>query len=98
MPNAVRTIYGDSATAVYGIIFSFTGTANLLILFLVPTDLGQEYGTVFKLSGVLCLIALFMLIFCLKEERLSRPLEQTEKEEEAEQITTFNQGYIAVKA
>ena len=72
MPNAMRTIYGESATAIYGIIFSFTGTANMLILFLVPTDLGQNYGTVFKLSAVLCFIALILLIFCLREERLSR--------------------------
>ena len=75
MPNAMLTIYGDSATAIYGIIFSFTGIANMLILFLVPTHLGQDYGTVFKLSAAFCLIALGLLIFGLKEERLQRPVE-----------------------
>ena len=40
MPNAIRTIYGESATAIYGIVFSFTGTANMMILFIVGSDLG----------------------------------------------------------
>lgn len=35
MPNALRTVFGDAATGIYGIIFSFTGLANILILFVV---------------------------------------------------------------
>ena len=72
LPNAVRTIYGESATSIYGVIFSFTGTANLLILFLVKSDLGQDYSKVFIISAVLSLIALVLLVFGFKEQRLTR--------------------------
>ena len=40
MPTVMRTIYGDSATAIYGIIFSFTGLANIMIMFIVKSEIG----------------------------------------------------------
>ena len=40
MPNALKTIYGDSATAIYGVILTYTGLANILILFVVKSEFG----------------------------------------------------------
>jgi len=74
MPNAMRAIYGESATTIYGIIFSFTGMANILILFIVKSDLGKDYSKVFYLSAGLSLIALILLICAFTEERLSKPV------------------------
>ena len=74
MPNVMRTIYGDSATAIYGIIFSFAGLANIMILFIVKSELGQNYNTVFYLSAGSSFVALILLVFFFREDRLSMPV------------------------
>lgn len=70
IPNLLKKIYGDSATAIYGLIITYTGIANILILFVVKSDFGQSYTKVYFLTAVLSLISLILLTFCFREERL----------------------------
>ena len=71
MPNALKNIYGETATGIYGFIFTFTGLSNLLILFVVKSRFGQTYENVYLMTAALSLIALVLLIFGFKEEPLS---------------------------
>jgi len=71
LPNALRTIYGETATGIYGILFTFTGLSNLLILFVVQSQFGQSYASVYHLTAVLSFVALVLLVFGFKEEPLT---------------------------
>ena len=72
MPNALRHIYGQqSASAIYGVLFTFTGLANLLMLFIVPSAFGQSYVQVYYLTAAFSILALILLLFGFKEQRLS---------------------------
>ena len=71
MPNALKKIYGETATGIYGFIFTFTGLSNLLILFVVKSSFGQDYTNVYYLTAALSLVALTVLIFGFTEEKLA---------------------------
>ena len=70
VPNALKTIYGNSAGVIYGVIFTFTGLANILILSVVRSDFANNYDKVYILSSCLSFVALVILVFGFREERL----------------------------
>ena len=67
VPNILKKIFGRQATSLYGIAFSYTGLASVLILVLLeiyPTD----YLMFFALSAILSLLALLVLLIRFDEE------------------------------
>jgi len=40
IPNALKELYGDKATEVYGVVFTYTGLSCLLIIFIVQAPFG----------------------------------------------------------
>lgn len=70
MPNALRLIYGQGASAIYGVVFSFAGISNLMMLGIVSSDFGQAYTKVYYLTAGLSLLAMQFLLFGFKEEQL----------------------------
>ena len=67
VPNILKKIFGRQATSLYGIAFSYTGLASVLILVLLeryPT----EYLMFFALSAILSFLALLVLLIRFNEE------------------------------
>ena len=62
IPNALKCLYGDRATEVYGIVFTYTGLSCLLIIFIVQAPFGQNYVQIFNLTAILSTISLFVLL------------------------------------
>jgi len=93
MPNALRLIYGqESASTIYGVVFTFTGVANLLMLVIVPSTFGQSYIKVYHLTAVFSVVALVLLLTCFKEERLSSAvfIKTDESQDECQKLETDN--------
>ena len=62
IPNVLRLIYGpESAGPIHGAIFSFTGLSNLMMLFIVPSNFGQNYIKVYYFTAFLSAFALTVL-------------------------------------
>ena len=71
MPTTLKLIYGpQSAGKIYGVLFSFTGIANLIIMILTKSELGKNYEAVLQISGYMSLLALLLLLFAFKEEKI----------------------------
>ena len=70
IPNALKNIFGDQATSVYGCIFTYTGISSLMMIFIVSSKFGEDYESVITFSAVLSMVALFVLVFFFKESRL----------------------------
>lgn len=68
VPTTLRKLYGEAASSIYGLIFTYTGLANLLIMIIVKSDFGRNYVQVFGLSAILSAIAFVILVTCFKEE------------------------------
>jgi hypothetical protein len=62
IPNALKVLYGDRATEVYGIVFTYTGLSCLLIIFIVQAPFGQNYEQIFKLTALLSTVSLIVLV------------------------------------
>ena len=44
VPNVLRIIYGEkSASIIYGVVFSFTGIAQVIIISVVLSQFGSNY-------------------------------------------------------
>jgi len=69
VPNILRKIFGDQATSLYGIAFSYTGLNSLLMVGLLLTSLGTDYIWFFGITGILSFVALMLLIFVFSEEK-----------------------------
>ena len=70
VPNALRAIYGEAASGIYGVIFTFTGLSSFVIMFVVKSDFGRDYAKVFTLSACLSGLAFLLLVFCFDERKL----------------------------
>ena len=70
IPSAIKQIFGEGATSVYGCIFTYTGVSSLMMIFVVNSHFGENYDQVFIFSALLSFVALIMLIFFFKEEKL----------------------------
>ena len=61
-PNIIRQIYGKQATFLYGWCFTGTGIASLMIEVLILSRFGDDYLTMFLLTGSGSLIAFAILL------------------------------------
>ena len=66
-PTVFRAMYGDQATQLYSVMFTFTGLSNLLQLIVVSSRLGTEFEVVFKVGAYLSVFSLLLLIVVFKE-------------------------------
>ena len=62
-------MYGKQATVLYGVLFTGTGMASLVIVGLVLSPFGESYYLLFYLFGALSLISLIILVFFFKQSR-----------------------------
>lgn len=68
-PNVIRQIYGKQATKLYGLCFTGTGVASLVMEGFVLSSLGSQYILMFCITGVGSVIAAILLIFAFDGER-----------------------------
>ena len=68
-PNVLKRIYGKQGTVLYGVLFTGTGLASLMIVGLLFSPIGDMYTVLFYFFGVLQVVALLILIFFYKEGR-----------------------------
>ena len=73
MPNVIKKIYGsENGTALYGIAFSFSGIASILIVVLqttILTDDPSSYIYFFYATGACSVISLVLLFTLFTEEK-----------------------------
>lgn len=73
MPNVIKKIYGsENGTALYGIAFSFSGIASILIVILqttILTDDPSSYVYFFYATGACSVISLVLLYTLFKEDK-----------------------------
>ena len=70
VPNVLKKIYGDQATPVFGLMFSFSGICSILLIFLQKWFITAEtrsYNIFFLINGFLSLVSLIMLKFLFSE-------------------------------
>jgi len=70
VPTTLKQIYGKSASSIYGVIFTFTGLANVVIFFIVSSEFGKNYAQVFQLSAIMCTVALVVLLLAFEEKKI----------------------------
>lgn len=68
-PNLLRQIFGKQSTALYGVLFTANGMASLAIISLIFSPIGDSYFILFYIFGVVCFIAVCILLFCFKQYR-----------------------------
>ena len=61
-PNVLKQIYGKQATVLYGVLFTGTGIASLMIIGLVLSPIGSDYIALFYLFGAFSLLAFAILL------------------------------------
>ena len=76
VPNVLRIIFGEkSASIIYGVVFSFTGVAQVIIISVVLSQFGKNYIQVYHLMGALSIVSLVLLHAFFKEKRVSSKIE-----------------------
>jgi len=68
-PNVIRQIYGNQATSLYGLVFTGTGIASLIMEGFVLSPLGADYIVMFTLTGSGSVVAILILIFMFDDSR-----------------------------
>ena len=68
IPTTLKLIYGKSASSIYGVIFSFAGLANLMIMLVTGSELGKNYTCVVQISAAMSMFAFLLLTFAFKEK------------------------------
>ena len=68
-PNILKQMFGKQATLLYGVLFTGTGLASLLIIGLVLSPIGQNYIALFYLFGAFSVLALVILCFIYEQRR-----------------------------
>ena len=69
IPNVLKALFGETATQIYALIFTFTGLSALFMIGIVRSDFGHNYEQVFKLSSMMSIIALVLLVVVFDEKR-----------------------------
>ena len=67
VPNVLKKIYGDRATSVFGLMFSFSGLCSLLMLVLQNrfiTTHKHSYNAFFVVNGALSVLSAILLKCC----------------------------------
>ena len=70
IPSVVKTIYGREAGTIYALLFSYTSISAILMLFIVKSEFGSDYESVFKLSALLSSIS-FVTLICFFDEKVN---------------------------
>ena len=71
VPNVLRIIFGEkSASILYGVVFSFTGVSQVMIICIVLSQFGKNYLHVYYLMGGMSVISLLLLLLFFKEKRI----------------------------
>lgn len=68
-PNILRIIYGDQATQLMGVFFTYTGLASIILIVILLTPFATMYIWSFLLCCLFSIISLFLLIFVFKSKR-----------------------------
>ena len=64
VPNVLKKIYGEKATFLYGIMFSYTGVCSALMMGLEGALISRtvlSYNIIFVLSGLLSVVSFLIL-------------------------------------
>jgi hypothetical protein len=69
VPNIYKKIYGDQATSLYGVAFTYPGIASLILLPILASKFGETYILFWAFTCVLNVIALLILIFMFNEDK-----------------------------
>lgn len=86
-PNLLKQMYGKQATVLYGVLFTGSGLASLLIVALVLSPIGQAYYVHFYIFGAFSACSLFILLFSFEQVRFQpdwNALHQKESEYSAQ--------------
>ena len=67
-PNILKIIYGNLATELFGVLFTWTGVTSLILICFLASPLGDLYITFYFLTGIFSLLALLILIFAFKTD------------------------------
>lgn len=63
VPNVLKQIFGQQATSLYGLVYSYAGIAAVTLLILLQTPLSTQYYALwFITTGASCLA--LILLFC----------------------------------
>lgn len=72
VPNVLKKIYGEKATQLYGILFSYTGLCSVGLIILQDEFLGKDattYDIFFYINGGMSVMALLILVFLFSEKQ-----------------------------
>jgi len=72
VPNVLKKIYGEKATSLYGILFSYTGVCAVGLIILQDEFLTKDagsYDTFFYINGTMSCISILILIFFFREKQ-----------------------------
>ena len=74
VPNVLKKIYGEKATQLYGILFSYTGPCAIALILLQNAFLdsqAESYDIFFYINGSISAVSLLMLIFLFSEDKFA---------------------------
>ena len=74
VPNVLKKLFGDNATQLYGIMFTYVSMSGLILLVLTAAIIDksyQSYETFFLINGGLSAISLLLLICLFSEGKRS---------------------------
>ena len=73
MPNVLKKVFGpEKSTALYGIMFSFSGTMSIVLALMqtaILTTEAESYDIMFFMNAGYSSVALAMLLLLFKEEK-----------------------------
>ena len=72
VPNALKKIYGEKATQLYGVLFSYTGVCAIGLILLQDAFLGEtasSYDIFFYINGGISGASLLILLFFFNENK-----------------------------
>lgn len=68
-PNILKIIYGDQATKLMGVFYTYTGLLSICLIIILWTPLGTLYIYSFSLCCLASVVALLVLIFVFKSSK-----------------------------
>ena len=91
VPNIIRQIFGDKATQLYGILFSYTGISALILILLQKLFLNSDtYGLFFITGSVLSVFSLILLICVFDDKKFVNNVSEETNIEESRHTVISN--------
>ena len=75
VPNVLKKIFGEKATFLYGIMFSYTGLSSAVMMVMQSEFVGKKvssYNIFFVINGCLSVVALLMLRYCFSPKKFGK--------------------------